>query len=65
MSGAEPSRRGWARRPVLGLMQALVAVPWLARRAEARPMPRPADLPAPGGEEAVFEEAVFEEGVFR
>ena len=65
MSPAEPPRGGWARRPVLGLIQALVALPWLARRGEARPMPRPAELPPPGGEEAVFEAGVFEEGVFR
>ena len=67
MSPAEPPRGGWARRPILGLIQALVAVPGLARRGEARPMPRPADLPAPAPAEgeAVFEAGVFEEGVFR
>jgi hypothetical protein len=50
---------GWRRRGVLGLLQALVAIPWLAPAATARPMPRP-----PADPERVFEAGVFEPGVF-
>jgi hypothetical protein len=65
MSPADPpGRAGWTRRSVLVFLHALPAAPWLARAAEARPMPRPpaGELHPPGPD--VFAAGVFAGNVF-
>jgi hypothetical protein len=60
MSPVEPPK-GWTRRSVLALVQALIATPLLGRDAAAQPMPRPAGLVY---DWRVFEPEVFKPGVF-
>lgn len=60
MSPVEPPK-GWTRRSVLALVQALLATPLLGRGAAAQPMPRPVGL---SYDWRVFEPEVFKPGVF-